>query len=131
MPSRYHGITYAGAPRAACALEFSPNVLVINGFSKAYSMTGWRLGWLIAPPHLDKCIDALNQNMNVSAPTVAQRAAVAALSDEAATELADHVRRYEANRGVVIEGLTGMGIRPHEYAPPFGASLEHQHIPKR
>lgn len=84
-------------------------------------MTGWRLGWLISPPHLDSCIDALNQNMNVSAPTVAQRAAVAALSDEASEELSGHVRRYEANRGVVIEGLTRMGIQPHEYAPPFGA----------
>jgi len=84
-------------------------------------MTGWRLGWLIAPPHLDSCVDALNQNMNVSAPTVAQRAAVAALSAEAAVELAGHVRRYEANRGVVVEGLTKMGIQPHEYAPPYGA----------
>ena len=48
----YHGITYTGAPRAACALEFSPNVLVINGFSKAYSMTGWRpqLAHLAAAP---------------------------------------------------------------------------------
>jgi len=117
----YHGITFTGAPRAASALEFSSQAIVINGFSKSYSMTGWRLGWLVAPPHLDACVDALNQNMNVSAPTIAQRAGVAALSDEAAVELAAHVRKYEANRGVVVEGLQAMGIRPHEYAPPRGA----------
>ena len=94
---------------------------MINGFSKAYSMTGWRLGWLIAPDHLDGCIDALNQNMNVSAPTVAQRAAVAALGDEAKLELDAHVRKYEANKRVVVDGLTKMGVQPHEYAPPQGA----------
>ena len=50
----YHGIVYEGAPRAASALEFSRHAIVINGFSKAYSMTGWRLGWLVAPDHLDR-----------------------------------------------------------------------------
>ena len=117
----YHGITYKGAPRAACALEFSSKPIVINGFSKSYSMTGWRLGWLIAPDHLDSCVDALNQNMNVSAPTVSQRAAVAALGPEAAVELEEHRVKYEANMKVVVEGLTRMGVQPHEYAPPQGA----------
>mmetsp|Transcript_44119 Transcript_44119/g.147144 ORF Transcript_44119/g.147144 Transcript_44119/m.147144 type:complete len:173 (-) Transcript_44119:233-751(-) len=84
-------------------------------------MTGWRLGWLIAPDHLDSCVDALNQNMNVSAPTVSQRAAVAALGDEAAAELAQHVKRYEDNRAVVVSGLQRMGVQTHEYAPPQGA----------
>ena len=88
----YHGIVYEGAPRAASALEFTRHAIVINGFSKAYSMTGWRLGWVVAPDHLDSCIDALNQNMNVSAPTVSQRAAVAALGPEARLEL--QARRY-------------------------------------
>lgn len=117
----YHGITFEGAPRSATALEFTRNAIIINGFSKAYSMTGWRLGWLVAPDHLDVCVDALNQNMNVSAPTVSQRAAVAALSEEAAVELAAHVRKYEANMHVVVDGLTRMGVAPHEYAPPRGA----------
>lgn len=44
----YHGIVYSGAPRAACALEFTDNAIVINSFSKFYSMTGWRLGWLVS-----------------------------------------------------------------------------------
>ena len=53
-------------------------------------MAGWRLGWVVAPDHLDSCIDALNQNMNVSAPTVSQRAAVAALGPEAKLKLQAH-----------------------------------------
>lgn len=117
----YHGIAFEGAPRTATALEFTQNAIIINGFSKAYSMTGWRLGWLVAPDHLDTCIDALNQNMNVSAPTVSQRAAVAALGPEAAVELREHVRKYEANMRVVVDGLTRMGVQQHEYAPPRGA----------
>eukprot|EP00931_Biecheleriopsis_adriatica_P106371 TRINITY_DN80831_c0_g1_i1.p1 TRINITY_DN80831_c0_g1~~TRINITY_DN80831_c0_g1_i1.p1 ORF type:complete len:421 (+),score=85.18 TRINITY_DN80831_c0_g1_i1:56-1318(+) len=115
----YHGISFEGAPRAACALEFTKNAIIINSFSKYYSMTGWRLGWLVVPDHLDSVVDALNQNMNVSAPTIAQRAAVAALSAEAKVELEEHVKKYAANRQVVIEGLREMGIE--DYAPPHGA----------
>ena len=68
-----------------------------------------------------RCVDALNQNMNVSAPTVSQRAAVAALGAEAKLELEGHVRKYEANKEVVVEYLQRMGVQPHEYAPPQGA----------
>ena len=116
-----HGIVFDGAPRAASALEFTSSAIVINSFSKYYSMTGWRLGWLVVPDHLDACVDALNQNMNVSAPTVSQRAAVSALSVEAAVELKAHVQRYAANKQAVVDGLHAMGIAPHEYAPPMGA----------
>jgi len=117
----YHGIVFEGAPRLACALEFSSSAILINSFSKYYSMTGWRLGWLVVPAHLDKVVDALNQNMNVSAPTVSQRAAVSALSAAAKPELLSHVQRYAASRAVVIDGLQAMGLQPHEYAPPMGA----------
>lgn len=115
----YHGIVFEGAPRAASALEFTSKAIIINSFSKYYSMTGWRLGWLVVPDYLDSVVDALNQNMNVSAPTIAQRAAVAALSDEAKGELEGHVQRYAASRQVVIDGLKSMGL--HQYAPPQGA----------
>ena len=117
----YHGIVFeaSGAPRAACALEFSKNPIIINSFSKYYSMTGWRLGWLVVPDHLDSCVDALNQNMNVSAPTVSQRAAVQALTPKAKVELLSHVDRYAASRQAVIDGLLAMGIST--YAPPMGA----------
>lgn len=115
----YHGIVYEGAPRAASALEFTKKAIIINSFSKYYSMTGWRLGWLVVPDHLDKVVDALNQNMNISAPTIAQRAAVAALSPQVKPELESHVKRYAANRQIVIDGLKAMGV--HTYAPPQGA----------
>jgi len=82
-------------------------------------MTGWRLGWLVAPKRLDKCIDALNQNLNISAPTIAQRAGIAALTNEATLELQAHVKRYEANRQVVINGLVAMGI--YDYSSAQGA----------
>lgn len=117
----YHGIVFEGAPRAACALEFSRNAILINSFSKFYSMTGWRLGWLVVPDHLDRCVDALNQNMNVSPPTVSQRAAVAALSSDAAQELHSHVQRYAASRQVVLDGLAAMSIPSKDIAPPHGA----------
>jgi aspartate/methionine/tyrosine aminotransferase len=117
----YHGITYpsAGAPRAASASEFSEEAIVINGFSKYYSMTGWRLGWLVAPKRLDEAINKLNQNLNISAPTISQRAGIAALTEDAAIELKEHVARYEANRQVVIDGLAAMGIT--DVAPSQGA----------
>ena len=84
-------------------------------------MTGWRLGWLVVPEHLDAVVDALNQNMNVSAPTVSQRAAVAALAPTSKPELLAHVQRYAASRQVVLDGLKAMGIKEHEIAPPMGA----------
>jgi len=115
----YHGISFEGAPRAATALEFTRKAIIINSFSKYYSMTGWRLGWLVVPDHLDSVVNGLNQNMNVSAPTIAQRAAVAALSPEAKEELESHAQRYSTNRQVVIDGLKAMGV--HQYAPPQGA----------
>eukprot|EP00854_Cymbomonas_tetramitiformis_P000747 gene747-1215_t len=115
----YHGISYTGAPRAASALEFTRKAIVINSFSKFYSMTGWRLGWLVVPDHLDSCIDALNQNMNVSAPTLAQRAAVAALHAEAAPELLGHIDRYAINRTIVLDSLAEMGLT--DVSPAEGA----------
>ena len=68
---------------------------------------------------LDEAVNKLNQNLNISAPTIAQRAGVAALTEEAAVELQEHVKRYEANRTVVIDGLKAMGIT--DVAPSQGA----------
>ena len=70
----YHGITYA-AP-AASVLAFDRDAVVINGFSKYFCMTGWRLGWLVAPPDLVRPIELLAQNLFISAPALAQEAAL-------------------------------------------------------
>lgn len=115
----YHGLVHSGAPRAASALEFTEKALVINSFSKFYSMTGWRVGWLVAPRHLTDAINRLNQNLFISAPTVSQRAALASLQPEAKAELQGHVERYGRNRELVLDTLKKMGIS--KVAPSHGA----------
>lgn len=113
----YHGITY-GEP-ARCAWEFSRGSVVVGSFSKYFSMTGWRLGWLVAPASLVRPIELLLGNLNLCAPTLAQLAAVAAFDPGSHTELRRHVARYAANRQVLLDRLPELGIR--EFAPPDGA----------
>jgi aspartate/methionine/tyrosine aminotransferase len=120
----YHGIEYPahGAPRAATALEYSPSrAIVINSFSKYYSMTGWRVGWLVAPAHLRDAVNKLNQNLFISAPAASQLAASMAVTAEAGPELDAHVRRYEHNRGIVVESLRRLGLTAPHVAPAHGA----------
>jgi aspartate/methionine/tyrosine aminotransferase len=111
----YHGITY-GEP-AASAAEFSSSALVVNSFSKYYSMTGWRLGWMIMPEELARPIERLAQNFFICPPAVSQAAAIAAF--DATEELDGHVRRYAAAREILVEALPRLGITG--IAPPDGA----------
>mmetsp|Transcript_41156 Transcript_41156/g.109857 ORF Transcript_41156/g.109857 Transcript_41156/m.109857 type:complete len:444 (-) Transcript_41156:63-1394(-) len=100
----YHGITYG--PKETTALECDPdNTIVINSFSKYFSMTGWRLGWLVVPHGLVDRVNRLQQNMFISAPTLSQIAGVAAFSDEADEELQSHLHRYKKNRDTVLAVL--------------------------
>jgi aspartate/methionine/tyrosine aminotransferase len=111
----YHGITY-GAP-AVTAAGLAPDALVINSFSKYFSMTGWRLGWMIVPPDLVRAVECLGQNMVISAPTLSQAAAVAAF--DCHDELQANVRRYTANRELLLNELPGAGF--DQFAPADGA----------
>lgn len=111
----YHGITYGRA--AATALAYDGRVIVINSFSKYYSMTGWRLGWMIVPPDLTRAVEVLQQNMFISPPTLAQLAAVAAF--DARDELDANVAVYRANRDLLLAELPAAGI--DRFAPPDGA----------
>lgn len=111
----YHGITYARP--APTALAFSPSAIVVQSFSKYYSMTGWRLGWMVAPPELMGAVERLAQNLYISPPTVSQLAAVAAF--DCGEELDLNVARYARNRDVLIAGLEAAGI--DRIAPPDGA----------
>ncbi len=111
----YHGITY-GEP-AASAAEFSTSAIVVNSFSKYYSMTGWRLGWMIMPDELVRPTERLAQNLFICPPAPSQVAAVAAF--DATAELDGHVERYRAARTVLLEALPRLGIT--EFAPPDGA----------
>ena len=72
----YHGIMYEGD--TASAVEVSDHAIVVNSFSKYFSMTGWRVGWLVVPPELVRPIERLTQNFFISVPTLSQHAALAA-----------------------------------------------------
>ena len=102
----YHGITFAEP--ALSALEVTDQAIVINSFSKYYSMTGWRLGWMVVPPALVRPIERLAQNLYISAPTLSQLAAIAAF--DCRDELEAHVRRYRANRDLLLAGLPAAGL---------------------
>jgi aspartate/methionine/tyrosine aminotransferase len=111
----YHGITYG--PRAETALTFDPDAIVINSFSKYFSMTGWRLGWMIVPPDLARAIECLAQNLFISPPTLAQVAGIAAF--DAHDELRGNVARYGRNRTILMAGLAAAGL--DRLAPADGA----------
>jgi aspartate/methionine/tyrosine aminotransferase len=111
----YHGITY-GEP-APTALAFDPDAIVINSFSKYFSMTGWRLGWIIVPEVLRSAITRIAQNVTIAAPTVAQHAALGAF--ECGDELDANVARYAENRRILLEGLKAAGF--DRLAPADGA----------
>ncbi|MDZ4867550.1 MAG: aminotransferase class I/II-fold pyridoxal phosphate-dependent enzyme [Alphaproteobacteria bacterium] len=111
----YHGITYG--ERAQTALAFSRNAIVINSFSKYFSMTGWRIGWMVVPDDLVRTIERLTQNFYISPPTISQVAALAALD---ATDEADaYVRTYAANRARLLAALKDAGF--DAVAPADGA----------
>jgi aspartate/methionine/tyrosine aminotransferase len=102
----YHGLTY-GAP-AASMLAVDPDAIVLNGFSKYYAMTGWRLGWMIAPEPLVRTIERLAQNLYIAPPSLSQHAAIAAF--DATEELETNVARYAANRDLLLEALPRLGL---------------------
>jgi aspartate/methionine/tyrosine aminotransferase len=112
----YHGLTYGGI-RAETAAAYSPNVVVINSFSKYFSMTGWRIGWAVLPTEMVESFDRLAQNFVICPPTLAQHAALAALG--CTDELEGHVARYGENRRILLDGLPRAGMT--DLAPADGA----------
>jgi len=113
----YHGISYGEPLR--CAWETSRDAIVVNSFSKAFAMTGWRLGWMLLPERLRRAVDCLTGNFTLCPPALAQFAAVEAFSEEAYAETAQHLKRYKVNRDLLLEGLTNLGI--DKLAPADGA----------
>jgi len=111
----YHGISYGEPTRSM--LEFEPNALVINSFSKYYSMAGWRLGWLICPDDLVVRARAYAANFFLTAPSLSQHAALAAFDCDA--ELQGHVEVYKTNRALMLDALPALGLV--SIAPPDGA----------
>ncbi len=111
----YHGLHYEA--RAVSALEISDDVYVINSFSKYFSMTGWRVGWMVVPPDHVRTVERLAQNMFICAPHVSQLAAIGAL--EARDECEAMRATYGENRRLMLEGLPRAGFSA--FAPPDGA----------
>lgn len=111
----YHGIQY-GAP-AVSALEIDDQAYVINSFSKHFSMTGWRVGWMVAPEAHVRRIERLAQNLFICPPHASQVAALAAL--DAGDELEANLAVYRANRALLLDGLPAAGFG--RIAPPDGA----------
>ncbi|WP_341365800.1 aminotransferase class I/II-fold pyridoxal phosphate-dependent enzyme [Yoonia sp. BS5-3] len=111
----YHGIDYDIKP--VTALEVTDDVYVINSFSKYFSMTGWRVGWMIIPDDHVRLVERLAQNMFICAPHAAQRLALHAM--DCTDELEANKAVYAANRGLMIAGLKAAGF--DRFAPPDGA----------
>ncbi len=118
----YHGIV--NGPPAPSMLSHHPDAFVVNSFSKYWSMTGWRVGWMVVPDAFVDLIERLQQNMYICAPHVSQVAALAAL--DATDEIDGHVARYRANREVLIDGLVAAGIT--DIAPADGAFYVYAHV---
>jgi aspartate/methionine/tyrosine aminotransferase len=111
----YHGLTYG--ERAASALEFDPEALVINSFSKYFSMPGWRLGWLVAPASQLDQARAVMGNLFLTPSAISQHAGLAAM--DCIAQMEGHIETYRANRAILVEALPRLGLT--HIAPPDGA----------
>jgi aspartate/methionine/tyrosine aminotransferase len=111
----YHGITFG--EKAETALAFTDDAVVVNSFSKYFSMTGWRLGWMILPEDMLRAAECLAQNLFISPPTLAQYAAVAAF--DCRDELDANVAAYAKSRALLLEELPKAGF--DKLAPAEGA----------
>ncbi|MEM9369746.1 MAG: aminotransferase class I/II-fold pyridoxal phosphate-dependent enzyme [Pseudomonadota bacterium] len=122
----YHGLTYETP--AFSALEANEEVVVINSFSKYWSMTGWRIGWMIVPERLVRPCQNLAQNLFICPSHASQVAALGALSDEGMAEVEPYIAEYSKNRSALMEALPKLGF--HDIAPSDGAFYIYASIEK-
>ncbi|MCT2398187.1 pyridoxal phosphate-dependent aminotransferase [Novosphingobium mangrovi (ex Huang et al. 2023)] len=111
----YHGLTYGNA--ADSMLRHLPEALVVNSFSKYFSMAGWRLGWLVVPPDLIDAARARMGNLFLTPPVLAQHAGLVAF--DCREELEGHLANYARNRELLLAALPRLGLQ--QIAPPDGA----------
>eukprot|EP00970_Alexandrium_tamarense_P016015 scaffold5914_cov210-Alexandrium_tamarense.AAC.7 len=112
----YHGISYG--KQEATALSYSSSAIVINSFSKYYSMSGWRLGWLILPSDLVDPINVLQQNMFINAPTISQTAALKCWEEDTIEELESHIAKYRASREYILKEMSTISEIPGKNVAP-------------
>jgi len=115
----YHGIQYDSPRVLHSAWETSREAVVFSSFSKYFSMTGWRIGWMLVPERLRRPVDVLTGNFTICPPVLSQYAALAAFSDSSYAECDGHVARYAENRALLLHGLPELGI--DRLAPADGA----------
>lgn len=115
----YHGLDYTGP--SVSAAEFGDKAIIINSFSKFYCMTGWRVGWMALPVDLVRKTEILQQNMFISAPTLSQIAAIAALA--ARDYSVSLMSGYAENRALLTNGLKNLGFEGMEQMPDGGFYL--------
>ena len=111
----YHGLTYD--EQAETALRYSENAIIINSFSKYYSMTGWRVGWMVLPEKLVRTVERLAQNLYISVPAISQVAALNAF--DARDELERNKQVYARNREILLKRLPEFGL--NDFLPMDGA----------
>jgi len=111
----YHGLSYIGPARSM--LEFEPDALIVNSFSKYFSMVGWRLGWLLVPLEQASRARAFMGNLFLTAPSLSQHAGLVAL--DCRDELDGYVATYTRNRELLLKVLPRLGL--NDIAPPDGA----------
>lgn len=111
----YHGLSYVGPTPSM--LQFAPDAVVINSFSKYWSMAGWRLGWLLVPETQIDAARAYIGNMFLTPPSLSQHAGLVAM--DAIDELEGHIQTYARNRQLMLDALPALGLR--KIAPPDGA----------
>ena len=104
----YHGLVYD--EQATTALAVSDDIFVVNSFSKYFGMTGWRLGWLIAPDAYVADIDKLAQNLFLAAPTIAQHAALKAFDEESISILESRCHEFRQRRDYLLPALRELGF---------------------
>lgn len=111
----YHGLSYVG-PQPSM-LSFAPDAMVINSFSKYWSMAGWRLGWLLVPPgHIERA-RAFIGNLFLTPPSLSQHAGLVAMDQHDVLE--GHIQTYARNRALMLDALPALGLK--SIAPPDGA----------
>ena len=112
----YHGITYGRT--CATAWSYSDNAVVVGSLSKYFSMTGWRLGWLIVPTQLVEPLEKLEANLALCPPAISQYAALGVFDEAALLSVEKHVDNYANSREILLEELPKLGLS--KFAPPDG-----------
>ncbi|MBB3935370.1 pyridoxal phosphate-dependent aminotransferase [Aureimonas phyllosphaerae] len=120
----YHGLAFGRD--TASALQFSDRAIIVNSFSKYYCMTGWRIGWLVLPPHLVRPAERVGQSLYISAPELSQVGAEAVF--DATDELETVKLGYERSRALLMEALPTLGFG--DIAPIDGAFYAYATIPE-